>query len=91
MAAKLDERLTLERALLDAPDDRAAWAVYADHLQQSGDPWGERLSLALAAGESTGNRFMQLHDAVLRRADRSDIWSSSARLRASLELGWKIR
>ncbi len=60
-----DDRLKLERALLDAPDDLATWSVYADHLQQLGDPWGERLSLGLARGESSGNRYMQLHDAVV--------------------------
>jgi uncharacterized protein (TIGR02996 family) len=65
MPAKLDDRLAFERALLDTPEDLATWAVYADHLQQLGDPWGERVSLGLARGEASGNRFMQFHDAVV--------------------------
>lgn len=61
-----NERLALEQALLDAPEDLTGWAVYADHLQQRGDPWGERVSLGLAHGESAGERNRELLDALAR-------------------------
>lgn len=38
----------LEAAIVDDPTDPAAWSVYADWLQGRGDPFGERLGLALA-------------------------------------------
>jgi uncharacterized protein (TIGR02996 family) len=44
----------LEQAIYDAPEDIAAWQVYADWLQSEGDPWGERLSLGLAHAAAKG-------------------------------------
>ena len=38
----------LEAALLDAPDDDASWAVYADCLTAAGDPRGELITVELA-------------------------------------------
>lgn len=60
-----DEVHPLEQALLAAPEDSSGWAVYADHLQACGDPWGERVSLGLAHGESAGQRNRELHDALV--------------------------
>ncbi|MFV8751780.1 hypothetical protein ACNOYE_14640 [Nannocystaceae bacterium ST9] len=80
-----DERSVLERALLDDPDDREAWAVYADYLQQVGDPWGERLGLGLAREQSTGNRHMQLHDATVEHDRRMAPVLLGARLADLLE------
>lgn len=34
----------LERAILEQPDDAERWSVYADWLQERGDPLGERLA-----------------------------------------------
>ncbi len=36
--------------LAAAPDDEAAWLVYADQLQERGDPLGERITRARAGG-----------------------------------------
>lgn len=36
--------------LARAPDDEAAWLVYADQLQERGDPLGERITRARAGG-----------------------------------------
>lgn len=60
-----EEGQLLEQALLAAPEDLSGWAVYADHLQACGDPWGERVSLGLAHGESLGQRHRELHDALV--------------------------
>ncbi len=44
----------LEAAILDNPDDVAAWQVYFDWLADEGDPWGERGQLALARDKAKG-------------------------------------
>jgi uncharacterized protein (TIGR02996 family) len=41
---------SLLAALSASPDDEAAWLVYADHLQELGDPLGERITRARAGG-----------------------------------------
>lgn len=41
---------TLLAELSAAPDDEAAWLVYADQLQELGDPLGERITRARAGG-----------------------------------------
>ena len=57
--ARIDERIAkstaldarfsdLERAIVEDPDDRDAWAVLADYQQSKGDPRGELIALALA-------------------------------------------
>jgi uncharacterized protein (TIGR02996 family) len=59
-AAELDARIAkslvadarfgpLERAIVDDPDDLAAYAVLADALQREGDPRGELIALQVAA------------------------------------------
>lgn len=45
----MDRRAELEATLEDDPEDRRAWAVYADYLQELGDPRGELIALSLAA------------------------------------------
>lgn len=34
----------MERAIVDRPDDEQRWSVYADWLQEHGDPLGERIA-----------------------------------------------
>ncbi len=43
-----DRRRALEAAIDSSPDDRDAYAIYADELQRLGDPRGELIALALA-------------------------------------------
>lgn len=38
----------IERRLVDNPDDREAWQVYSDWLQEQGDPRGELIALEMA-------------------------------------------
>jgi uncharacterized protein (TIGR02996 family) len=38
----------LEQAIWDSPDDDSVWQVYADWLQQQGNPLGEYISLSIA-------------------------------------------
>ncbi|MGV3620622.1 MAG: FHA domain-containing protein [Archangium sp.] len=45
--APTEEPETLE-AIIRSPDDPAAWLVYSDHLQERGDPLGERIARAVA-------------------------------------------
>jgi uncharacterized protein (TIGR02996 family) len=54
----------LEAAIHEAPDDVGAWQVYADWLQSEGDPWGERLSLALAHAAAKGAAKTKLKKAL---------------------------
>jgi uncharacterized protein (TIGR02996 family) len=54
----------LEQGIHDAPDDIAAWQVYADWLQSKGDPWGERLSLGLAHATAKGAEKTKLKKAI---------------------------
>jgi uncharacterized protein (TIGR02996 family) len=54
----------LEQGIHDAPEDTAAWQVYADWLQSEGDPWGERLSLGLAHAASKGAEKTKLKKAI---------------------------
>ena len=44
--------MPLEQAIFDDPDDREAWQVYGDWLQQQEDPRGELILLDLAEGIS---------------------------------------
>jgi uncharacterized protein (TIGR02996 family) len=54
----------LEQGIHDAPEDSAAWQVYADWLQSEGDPWGERLSLGLAHAGAKGAEKAKLKKAI---------------------------
>ena len=53
----------LEAALIADPGDRQAWAVFADWLQEQGDPRGELISLQLA------NKDKQAQALIEKRAD----------------------
>ena len=46
--------LELEQAILDDFDNPHPWQVYADWLQQEGDPWGERVSLEMERERAKG-------------------------------------
>ncbi|MFV8754878.1 WGR domain-containing protein [Nannocystaceae bacterium ST9] len=54
----------LEQAIFDEPGNRQAWAVYADWLQGQGDPWGERLSLALTYNQAKGPDKTKIKKAI---------------------------
>ncbi len=53
----------LLRAILDHPDDDRARLVYADALQEAGDPRGEFIALSLAEGKEAAKRAKELLDA----------------------------
>ncbi|HSK00754.1 MAG TPA: TIGR02996 domain-containing protein [Kofleriaceae bacterium] len=59
----------LERQLREAPDHGELYLVYADWLQEHGDPLGELIALGVAADAGTGDdrarfeRHLKLHEA----------------------------
>jgi uncharacterized protein (TIGR02996 family) len=61
--------LELERALIADPDDVATYLVYADWLQQEGDPRGELIARTIQA-ESDTNDDAKLRAATKRRIER---------------------
>jgi uncharacterized protein (TIGR02996 family) len=59
---KLDARNPeLEKAILANPADREAWAVFADWLQEQGDPRGELISLQLGNKEGQAKKLIEKH------------------------------
>ncbi|NJK32363.1 MAG: molybdenum metabolism regulator [Deltaproteobacteria bacterium] len=54
----------LEAAILDSFEDPQGWTVYADWLSGQGDPWGERIALALSQTEAEVAKY----DAANREA-----------------------
>ncbi len=70
VAAAADARHPeLERQLLEAPDSRDLYLVYADWLQERGDPLGELIALGVAATGGPDDavarfeRHLRLHEA----------------------------
>ena len=51
----------LEKAILANPLDRDAYAVFADWLQEQGDPRGELISLQLGNKEGAAQKLIQKH------------------------------
>jgi uncharacterized protein (TIGR02996 family) len=51
----------LEKAILTSPLDRDAYAVFADWLQEQGDPRGELISLQLGNKEGAAQKLIQKH------------------------------
>ncbi len=59
---KLDARNPeLEKPLIANPNDREAWAVYADWLMEQGDPRGELISLQLGNKEGQAKKLIEKH------------------------------
>jgi len=59
---KLDARNpTLEAAIVANPNDRDAFAVFGDWLQEQGDPRGELISLQLAYKDKTAKQLIDKH------------------------------
>jgi uncharacterized protein (TIGR02996 family) len=59
---KLDARNPeLEKAILANPSDRDAYAVYADWLQEQGDPRGELISLQLGYKDKQAKQLIEKH------------------------------
>ena len=67
---------TLERAVVDAPDDAAAWSVLGDHLLEDGDPLGEgsRVQTPRPPARCSGGSSRRS-----RRSSRAACWWSSGR------------
>lgn len=53
----------LERAILANPYDREAYAVFADWLQERGDPRGELISLQLAGNDVAAKQLLAAQEA----------------------------
>lgn len=66
-----------EQAILDAPDERANYAAYADWLQEQNDPRGEFISVQLA-----------LEDPSRTTAERRSLRSAEKRLLRRHEATW---
>ncbi|MFT3694295.1 MAG: TIGR02996 domain-containing protein [Kofleriaceae bacterium] len=64
----------LRQAILESPDDLSLRLVYADHLQQLGDPRGEHI--ALACGEPTETETAELRRRALWQHHR-DAWMTA--------------
>jgi uncharacterized protein (TIGR02996 family) len=79
---------TLEQAIFDDPDDREAWQVYADWLQQQDDPRGEIISLDLAAAQVEGPAKAELEarKAALEAEHRERLLGPLAELLADHDL-----
>lgn len=61
-SSTLDARFSeLERAIVENPDDRDAWAVLADFQQSKGDPRGELIALHLAGKDAEGEAYLKKH------------------------------
>ncbi len=60
----------LEQAIIANRDDLRAWSVYADWLLAQGDPWGERISLALA--RATAPEARELAESAARGRELAD-------------------
>jgi uncharacterized protein (TIGR02996 family) len=52
----------LEKAIVANPNDREAWAVFADWLQEQGDPRGELISLQLGNKEGQAKALIKKHE-----------------------------
>jgi uncharacterized protein (TIGR02996 family) len=55
----------LEQAIRDHPEDVAAYQVYADWLQEQGDPLGELITFGVAGDDERSERHRQVHGARL--------------------------
>lgn len=53
--------LELEKRIIDHPDDREAWAVLGDWLQERGSPRGQLLSLELQGKTDEAKAFFEKH------------------------------
>jgi len=51
----------LEKAILGNPNDRDAYAVYADWLMEKGDPRGELISLQLGNKDGQAKKLIEMH------------------------------
>jgi uncharacterized protein (TIGR02996 family) len=62
IAGKADARNPeLEAAIVADPHDRDAWTIYADWLQEQGDPRGELMSLQLAGQDKQAQKLLDKH------------------------------
>ena len=66
----MDTAATLEAAIVENPDDDAAYLVYADWLLAQGDPRGELIMLQHDADEATGARKTTLRRAANALLDK---------------------
>ena len=82
--AAVAQRMThpeLLAAIAAAPDDPAAYAVFADFLQGGSDPWGTLIALELADKDASGY-LDRMADGIL--LDLSDPWRQR-----DVELTWR--
>ncbi len=73
----------LERAIDEAPDDPAAYAVFGDYLQTQNDPWGTLMALQLANKPEQAEAFIDKHVHALF-GDLANAWRAR-----DVELDWR--
>ncbi len=74
----------LEAMLADNPEDAGTWQVYADWLQEQGEPWGEVIAIA-ASGKRPKQQQVEAAAAILGGLDGSSLeWRFGTVERASL-------
>ncbi|MGN6108662.1 MAG: TIGR02996 domain-containing protein, partial [Kofleriaceae bacterium] len=80
----------LERAILADPYDASAYAVYADWLQEQGDPRGELIALQLSGQHEAARALLTRHaDALLGDlADHAELHDGSRRHAFTWEAGF---
>lgn len=80
----------LERQLREAPDSVAAYQVYADWLQERGDPLGELIVLSIAAArpEHTDDDVARF-ERYLRRHEAHFLGPAAGQLQGRLALRWR--
>lgn len=84
------EIAAIERAIADDPDDLASRSVYADWLQERGDPLGEILALHVAiAHESDASRRAALKRELVPLRASPSLFGELAAHKKRLDLGWR--
>jgi uncharacterized protein (TIGR02996 family) len=69
-ATRTKRNAALEAAIEESPADTERWLVYADWLQQEGDPRGELIALRAAKKTAKANAYAKQH--------ASELWSTGA-------------
>jgi len=91
MSVTRDELL---QVIADNPDDHNGWLLYADWLQQHGEPRGELIALDIAIESATGDRVVELEVArhrLLQSSGAALLGDTLAKVVASgyCEVAWR--
>jgi uncharacterized protein (TIGR02996 family) len=78
----------LERQLRDAPESPGPYLVYADWLQEHGDPLGELIALGVASGSGHDDEVARF-ERHLKRHEAYLLGGLAAQLAGRVELHWR--